>query len=233
MNIEFVSVFPEILNDETVLPKPSNRYIPDWYKKTPLMVGESEISGKRTVKACPAISDLFGAGFVIPAWSDIAIHYENDTPLAKIGQRQEQMHIHSNDQFLNYVEHNHLGKQGKFVFKLLNPWHIITPKGWSVLQLPLLYEFDKNFSVMGGIIDTDNWHQANLQLMYYGTKEVVIPKGTPLVQYIPFKREKHNLIIREMSDKDKKRFLHLEYKIQSRFSRGYVQLRKSNAKDLI
>jgi hypothetical protein len=231
MNIEFVSTFPEILSDETVLPKTTNKYIPEWYKKMPLTSNSSEITGRRTVKACPAISDLFGLGYVIPAWSDIAIYYENGVALARIGQREEIMKTHENEQFLNHADHNFLGKQGKFVFKLDNPWKIITPKGWSVLQLPLLYNFNEDFSVLGGVIDTDIWHQTNLQIMYYGTKEIIIPKGTPLVQYIPFKREKNKLTIRSANDKDRLKFRDTEYRILSKFSKGYVGLRKIRYKE--
>jgi hypothetical protein len=226
MDIEFVSIFPELMSDETVLPQPTNKYIPEWYKKMPLMTEPSEITGRRTIKSCPAIADLFSSGYVLPAWSDIAIKYTNGLPQAKIGQGREIMNYHDNDQFLDYIEHDYLGKTGKFVFKLLNPWQIITSKGWSVLQLPLLYDFNKNFSVLNGIIDTDIWHQANLQLMYYGNEEVVIPKGTPLVQYIPIKREKHNLIIRTMNAQDEQMFRQKEYKIQSKFARGYSAMRK-------
>jgi len=230
-NIEFIQTVKELLNDEMVLPKLTNKYIPEWYKSTPLTTHSTEIAGKRTIKACPAISDLFSLGYVLPAWSDIAIHYADGIPSAKIGHNIDKMETHTNDQFLDYVEHNFLGKEGKFVFKLNNPWNIKTSKGWSVLQLPLLYNFDKNFSIMGGIIDTDIYHQINLQIMYFGKEEVVIAKGTPLVQFIPFKREKNNLIIRPADDKDLKAFKIIELAIKTKFSRGYLQLRKNKHND--
>ena len=44
---------------------------------------------------------------------------------------------------------------------------------------------------MPGVIDTDIFHEINMQLVYLtDEKEVFIKRGTPLVQYVPFKRSK-------------------------------------------
>jgi hypothetical protein len=226
VNIEFVSEIPELLADELILPKPTNKFIPEWYKKMPLRTHPSNFFGVPTIKGCPALSDLFGLGYVLPAWQDIALCYDKGVPLAKIGRTQQEVGHHPNNQFLDYAEHTYLNEKGKFVFKLNNPWQLITPKGWSVLQIPLFYNFDNNFSVLPGIIDTDVWHQINLQVVYYGSNEVVIQKGTPLVQYIPFKREKNNLVIRSITKEDDKRFKIAFEDVTSRFTRGYVNFRK-------
>jgi hypothetical protein len=226
MNIEFVTLKPELLEDELTLPKTTNKFIPEWYKKMPLQTHPSNFIGGGTIKSCPGLTDLFGLGYILPAWADFAFYYNKETVLAKAGKDNGQVEHHSNKQFLDYVEHNYLGKEGKSVFKLINPWQIITPKGWSILQIPLFYHFHKDFSVLPGIMDTDIWHQPNIQVMYYGSDEIVIPKGTPLVQYIPFKREQNKLVIRAADNVDMKRFKNAEEEVFSVFSRGYLNRRK-------
>lgn len=75
-----------------------------------------------------------------------------------------------------------------------------------MLQLPLTYHFDNQFSIMPGVIDTDMYYELNQQVLYFGDSEdVVIPRGTPLVLYVPFKRESLDLEIRlqtNLTEKD-------------------------------
>jgi hypothetical protein len=74
-----------------------------------------------------------------------------------------------------------------------NAWNIITPKGYSCFYLdPFLFQ-NNHFATWQGVIDTDdfNINQDNSQIIFYPkvSHSFVIPKGTPLVQVIPFKRE--------------------------------------------
>ena len=73
--------------------------------------------------------------------------------------------------------------------------------------MPLFYHFDNRFSVMPGVIDTDIHHIVNQQVMYFGDEEeVVIKRGTPFVQYVPFKRQGVTSEIRAASEADLKKF---------------------------
>jgi hypothetical protein len=87
------------------------------------------------------------------------------------------------------------------------------------LQLPLFYHFNKNFSVLPGVIDTDIHHEINQQVLYHGGNDKIrINRGDPFALYIPFERKsKLGLEIRELNEADKKRFQKGDINIASKF----------------
>jgi hypothetical protein len=225
--ILFVPTKQGIENIKEILPKPAGAYIPEWWKTIPTHYGnKSNFFNTKTAKRCPAIPEMFSQGFILPMWSDALIYYDDSskTWLAKTPYDFFSIQTHPKEQFLNYAEHQFKNEKATFIFKFESPWSIITPKGWSVMQLPLFYHFDKDFSVLPGVINTDSHHQINQQVAYYGDKkEVFIPRGTPLVQYIPFKREKLNMEIASYKEHDDKLYTSW-LQIAGVFSKGYRNL---------
>ena len=95
------------------------------------------------------------------------------------------------------------------VYKLLNPWHIQTPPGYSCLFLPPLNRENKYFSIIPGIVDTDEYQSIiNFPIILKQVNDepidVTIWKGTPYVQVIPFKREKWKAEIKKLSERNLK-----------------------------
>ena len=77
------------------------------------------------------------------------------------------------------------------VMKLISPWTIKTPKGYSVLFKNPSNNFDNDIQIFEGVVDTDRFHyRVNFPFFWSGTKKGVfnIKRGTPLIQVIPFKR---------------------------------------------
>lgn len=82
---------------------------------------------------------------------------------------------------------------GKVLLKFANPWTIETPKGFSVYFKNPANSWETNIEVLEGVVDTDRYSlQVNFPYVWTGTEvgEWIIPKGTPLVQVIPFRRER-------------------------------------------
>jgi hypothetical protein len=80
------------------------------------------------------------------------------------------------------------------IYKILNPWYIKTPKGYSCLFVSPLNNSDDRFNIIPGIVDTDTFNEEiNFPFIINGDKydnfKGVIKKGTPYVQVIPFKRD--------------------------------------------
>ena len=78
--------------------------------------------------------------------------------------------------------------------KIINPWKITTPPGYSCLFLPPLNNTDDRFFIIPGIVHTDKFPtEVNFPIVINGDKyptlQTVIERGTPYVQIIPFKRE--------------------------------------------
>jgi hypothetical protein len=92
-------------------------------------------------------------------------------------------------------------------YKILNPWKIKTPKGYSCLFVPPLNNCDDRFSIISGIVDTDTFpNEINFPIVLNGDKypilETTIYRGTPYVQIIPFKRESWKMTLKASKQKD-------------------------------
>jgi len=182
--IQFISTFEGLETIEECLPRPAKHFIPQWFKDIP-----SNANGGATVKSCPSFPDYFSQGYIIPMWTDVKMKFQDKFPMFELSANRFSFDFHGNQQMLNYKKANFNGVEGQFVFKANCPWRIITPPGWSVLQLPLFYHFNQEWSVLPGIIDTDIHSEINQQILYHGNgKEVTIKCGDPFVLYIPFKR---------------------------------------------
>jgi hypothetical protein len=200
--IQFISTVEGLESIEECLPRPAKNFIPKWFKEIP-----SDI--KSSVKVCPSFPDYFSQGYILPMWSDVELQQIGDewrweTPVP----REFSWDIHGKQQFLDHTKANFNGVEGQFIFKPNCPWRIITPPGWSVLQLPLFYHFNQEWSVLPGVIDTDIHYEINQQVLYHGNgKSIRINRGDPFVLYIPYKRSnkiKHE--VRYQNEEDVKRF---------------------------
>ncbi len=226
--IEFISIVEGLESVEECLPKPSKSFIPQWFKNAPYKIEETV-----TVKNCPSFPDYFSQGYVLPMWCDVTLKYENNFWSWKTPDSLFSWSCHDNDQFLDYVDASFNGIDANFVFKANCPWKIITSPGWSVLQLPLFYHFNKEWSVMPGIIDTDIHHEINQQVLYHGnSKEITIKRGDPFVMYIPFKRSKKiKLETRYQNKKDNNRFNSNSFDILTKFRPNGIYRKKQRERD--
>lgn len=90
-------------------------------------------------------------------------------------------------------------KLGKSLLKFVNPWSIKTPPGWSVSFKNPSSNFSNDIHILEGVVDTDEYTApVNFPFVWTGSEEGewIIPKGTPLVQVIPFKRTETDLVIK-------------------------------------
>ncbi len=227
--IQFISTLEGLESIEECLPRPAKQFIPKWFKEIP----SNNLS---SVKKCPSFPDFFSQGYIIPMWADSRLSYSNDNWNWETSTDKVSWSIHANDQFLEHTNANFNGVDGQFIFKTNCPWRIITPPGWSVLQLPLFYHFNQEWSVLPGIIDTDIYTQINQQVLYHGNgKNVEIKSGEPFVLYIPFKRSNRlKYEIRHENKKDKKNFNDQDFNFQRKFHRMgvYKKMQKKRDKDL-
>jgi len=228
-NIEFISTVPGLEDIEDCRPRPAKHFMPKWFKDVPATLPNEmkavpgAKSGPRvsTVKICPSFPDYFSLGYILPMWCDSKLYFnpENGEWNWQTSTDSFTWDIHGNAQFLHWVPAHLYGSEAKFVFKTSCPWRIITPKGWSVLQLPLYYHFNQQWSVLPGVIDTDVHHEINQQTLYHGNaQEFQIDRGEPFVLYIPYERKtKLDLEIRAANEKDKKLFANKDVDLSSKF----------------
>jgi hypothetical protein len=210
--IQFISTVEGLETIEECLPRPAKHFIPEWFKNIPA-------TEEMSVKLCPSFPDYFSQGYIVPMWCDSKIKYNDFSWSWQTADEKFNWNHHSNNQLLDYANVGFNGVDAQFVFKTNCPWRIVTPPGWSVLQLPLFYHFNKQWSVLPGIVDTDIHHEINQQVLYHGNgEEFFIGRGSPFVLYIPFRRsEKLKHSIKYQTRNDKKKFNELSLNLNSVF----------------
>ena len=218
--IEFfteVEALPEVVPIER-----GSRMMPSWWKQMPSAPPNTDPRlSAGTVKVCPAFPDFYSAAYVLPAWCDFIFDYNDGKPRARTSAPDLfKLSFHGFDQFLAHAP-PHARETVVTVLKLECPWYVRTSPGYSVLQLPVFYEFDPRFTVMSGVIRSDAHHPINQQVMIHRKDSFIVERGTPLAMYIPFKREEFDFsageATAEMSHALKKSGLEIETK----FRRGY------------
>jgi hypothetical protein len=190
-------------------PIPAKLNIPEWYKNL-----EHTIIN-RTVKGCMPFLDSLTAGYILKMPQDFYIRHNVDSKnekgenfkdcfqnfglqtwreriSAKLLNLNAGVDVHPTVQVMNspFVEKN----KNLPLHKILNPWKIKTPKGYSCLFVPPMNTSDDRFSIIPGIVDTDTFpNEINFPFVVNGDKypilETLIKKGTPYAQIIPFKRD--------------------------------------------
>ena len=105
--------------------------------------------------------------------------------------------------------------------KFTNPWRIYTPKGYSVMFMTPTSQFEKRFTVLPGIVETDSYHHINFPSIWHTTKDAVIERGTHLIQGITFKRDDLNIKVDQMNDQDLKNDEIEKTELSTKFKNSY------------
>jgi hypothetical protein len=233
--VKFVPLVDGLETVEESRPRPAREFIPKWWKSVPVdayPVEGSVFPTLPTVKVCPSFPDYFTQGYILPMWADTTLWHDEESGEWKwnCGTSNSGFEIfwHPKEQFLDHVSGSFFGNKATFTFKFITPWRALTAPGYSLLQLPMFFHQDDGFSVVPGVLETDVFSSLNLQVLYYGDKkEIFIPRGTPLVQYIPIKKEKLIFEVSAASREDKKLIRSQDLKIRTVFKNGY-KLEKTN-----
>jgi hypothetical protein len=153
---------------------------------------------------CMPFLDSLTTGYIQETWCDIYIQKENqeikfyfsDSP--KIIGVRKKMAISIFENEFYPIE-----------FEWSIEWINKTPKNYSVLISHPLNRLDLPFYTLSGIIDSDVYHHApsgNLPFYIKNGFEGLIPKGTPMYQIIPIKRDSWKKETKKYSIENKKRF---------------------------
>lgn len=207
--IEFVAKISGLSEIKEILPFSSKTFIPEWWKNTPYDISDQVDKfrpNSRSVRQCPAFPDLFSSGFILPMWADTTIYFNKETQSWswRCGSKDSPFNISyiDNELFIKHSKYSYNGKSSTAIFQFEIPWQIKVSKGYSVFQMPLFY-FNNDFSILPGTFDSIT-NQDKLEVVYFGNDvEIFIKKGTPLVQYIPYKKTNYDLVIREMTETDR------------------------------
>jgi hypothetical protein len=170
-------------------PQPASKLVPDWYKNMESYIGkERKPTGDggtpATIKRCMPVFDAITAGYIITSPADVYVSIKEEKQYfewSSLGL----ISFHPVEQAPEHPARNQHAYP-----KWTNPWAIKTPKGYSVLFTQPMHR-ESVFTILPGIVDTDTYTApVNFPMVINDSNfEGLIPKGTPIAQVIPFKRE--------------------------------------------
>lgn len=203
-------------------PESASKFVPDWYKNTESYVGkERKPSGNggtpATIKRCMPVFDAITAGYIITSPADVYVSIKDGQQYfewSSLGM----ISFHPIEQ-----APEHPARKPHAYPKWMNPWAIKTPKGYSVLFTQPMHR-ESVFTILPGIVDTDTYTSpVNFPMVINDPNfEGLIPKGTPIAQVIPFKREGWQMEIG--SEKELKEQHSITQKLQTKFFDRYKSM---------
>jgi hypothetical protein len=133
-------------------------------------------------------------GFLIPLAADLKVEngefsWESGLPAQSISNfSYSPIDFHDGAQ----VEGTPFHEDDRYIVKFNNFWTIKTPPGYSLLFTHPLNRIDLPFTTISGMVDTDTFpdNLINFPARWHDTNfNGVLPRGTPVAQCIPVKRE--------------------------------------------
>jgi len=193
-----VIFIPGTKNSELLVehPKPSKRYIPEWFKKMPPeQIDIYKTGSDKTAKACMPFIDSFTSGYIQELPCDLEItsdgvdedgkdivSYRWFGAIKPCSTRREE--IGASNVFPDFKEYY------STEFHWITNWEPKTPDGYSTMYHHPSSRPDLPFYTFTGIIDTDGWSNSGpLPFLIKKGFTGIIPAGTPIYQITFIKRE--------------------------------------------
>jgi hypothetical protein len=200
-------------------PKPASSLIPDWYKNTESYINKKkkpngQSGTEATIKRCMPVFDAITSGYIIESPADVYVSIKDGNQLFEWSDMGlisfhliEQAPLHPDRKPHSYPKWN-------------NHWSIRTPKGYSTLFVQPFHR-ESLFTILPGIVDTDEYYApVNFPFVINDPQfEGLIPKGTPIAQVIPFKRDSWKMEIGNQEDLNRQ--ANISRKLSSKFFDRY------------
>lgn len=170
-------------------PVPAKAVMPDWFKRLPAVDRDRLATNDTglTVKRCLPFLDAMTTGWIIPLAAAVRLQVRDGGATVDAGWDFDRTMIS------NHGPHQVAGnpREPRPPMKFHNHWTIRTPKGWSCLFVPPLNRPHPAFEIVAGIVDTDTY-LSPIHFPFFATAADGLhdlPKGTPIAQVIPFRRD--------------------------------------------
>lgn len=170
-------------------------HIPKWYKGMaqtvdgkPLGIDEDSKVSNKGIKYCVPFLDAMMSGYVAELWQDVQVTQGPHGPNIVWQSDPDVVHVRAREGMEGFPAPNGYWDNHHFVWR--NPYCIQTPPGYSILITHPLNRFDLPFITLSGIVDAeDGMGPGNVPFYLSKDFEGIIPRGTPIFQVLPFKRE--------------------------------------------
>lgn len=185
--------------DDFCPPAPVKDFLPSWFKEMDYFIGgrpeqktEPHQPPGKTMKACPAINDLFKYGYVVPAWCDFSIVISEHGGFEWFSANpRHEITFHPPTQLSTETT---ASDELNFVVKFVCPWRVSLPKGHLIMMKGVPYHHQSSFRVCEGIIDASVTSTMNINTFWSNKPGTyLIKRGQPLALMMPFKIHSYEL----------------------------------------
>jgi len=206
---------PELLD---FLPRPvaAKDGLPDWLRTMPGEALVAELgAGIRTLKHCPPLIDAMRAGFLMPLAADVRVEdgvfsWDWDLPPTALGRTtRAPLGFHHAEQ----AEGSPLHDPERVFVKFNSFWTVALEPGWSLLAMHPANRTDLPFETLAGLVDADLYRDGLIHFparWLDPTFEGVLPRGTPVAQCLPVRREALELAFAPLEGEAAERFAELK-----------------------
>ena len=182
MKIEFHTEDPEVYR--LYPPRPISEDYPKWLNDT--NPDQNEFS----VNHCTPVMDYINSGYIIYNTYEYILkekiqNFQKGTELETVNPRPKLRAINPAVMGGSCLPQ----KDIKSYFKIETDFKVITPPGYSCLVMQPFYDFNKDYQLLPGIIDTDKYDWTISTMGYTKNPDIRLMAGDRLLQIIPFKRE--------------------------------------------
>ncbi len=186
-------------------PIPAVQGLPAWFKALPQKaLSASKGEDDLTVKKCPPFIDAMTYGFLIPLAVDLEVRNGEFSWQFVLPEGLVSEYAHSPIDFHDpgQVAGTPFFDDDRFIIKFNNFWTIETPPGYSLLFTHPVNRADLPFTTLTGLVDCDTFNASPVHFparWHDAAFEGVLPKGTPVAQCLPVKRETWEAVFEELS----------------------------------
>ena len=189
--IEFWAIDSDA-KDIAECPEPASKSVPQWYKDLGRFMGSDKLvveNGKSNtgLKTCAPFLDAMIGGYIVKLHCDILVEIINDEIVCNWTSAISPM---SNRGPLYAQQLPKVNGYGYFSQAWEMKYAFRVPKGYSVLVTQPINRFDSPIYVTSGVIDADTTlGPGGIPFAFKEGFEGIIPRGTPIAQLFPFKRD--------------------------------------------
>ena len=187
---------PRELDEILPRPIPAVFGLPDWFKALPQTIFDPALDASiQTVKKCPPFVDAMTFGFLMPLPIDLEVRDGEFTWNFEVPKKYFSEYSHSPIGFHDPRQTigTPFSDEDRYIIKFNNFWTIEAPPGYSLLFTHPVNRADLPFTTLTGLVDCDTFHDSPINfparwrdIGFNG----VLPKGTPVAQCLPVKRER-------------------------------------------
>ena len=148
---------PEIQYLECPAPTPMRNHMPEWFKKLKAKRDEVTFAEQQTIRNCLGFRGLASIGYTIPLPEDLD-GYDTYFARGRVSAPMIEGTIFGNKKDKPLIDY-------EYRFKILNyPWRAKMAKGWRLLILPYLLDWNTDFNEFAGTVEPNYDVQHGTQI---------------------------------------------------------------------